>query len=299
MRSEREREWFFSLSLFHRRRPVPIVQCEPQTGGYSCSCQPTYRYPSKVSPVCQPIRVLNEYPTWHLTRTRRAIPRPNFFEKLRSLIFNRPSSCPPWSHIALLPVEDKDDDHIRFVYDLTRHVDRVARPFTLQAVRLAHLFSSYFALYRPDRDPANDGFLDRRPDPIVTEQLIEAEVISTGLAFGQLLEVGIYLNGSEYERQNPFQQQGEFGYRTSVFRSSNFGLAFVRFDPDEEKFILNRTLDGSYLQEGSWFDKAMQMRTVVETKRYTVSMTMRRDLFGTQSIRLAPMTYDAPTTGVW
>lgn len=250
--------------------------------------------------------MLNEYPTWHLTRTRRSIPRPNFFEKVRSLIFNRPSSCPPWSHIGPLPVEDKDDEQIRFVDDLTRHVDRVGRPFTLQAVRLAHLFSSYFALYRPDRDPANDGFVDRRADPLVTEQLIESEVISTGLAFGQLLEVGVYFNGSEYERQNPFQQraelldgQNEFGYRTSVFRPKNFALAFVRLDPDEEKFLLNRTLDGSHLQEAGWFHKAMQMRTAVETKRYTVSMTMRRDLFGTQSIRLPAMTYDAPTTGVW
>lgn len=304
-----------------------LNQCEPlpgfafQSGGYQCSCQPTYRYPSDVRtpyrpaldkypsnvlPVCQPIRLLNQYPTWHVSRTRRSTPRPNLFEKLRSLIFHRPSTCPPWSHIAMLPVEDKDDDNIRFVYDLTRHVDRIARPFTLQAVRLAHLFSSYFALYRPDRDPANDGFLDRRPDPIITEQWIESEVMSTGLAYAQLLEVGIYLNGSEYERQNPFQQRGEslegqneFGYRTSVFRSMNYALAFIRFDQDEDKYILNRTLDGSYLQEGGWYDKAMQLISSVETKRYTVSMSMRRDLFGSQMIKLPPMSYDAPTTGVW
>ncbi|CAF4482529.1 unnamed protein product, partial [Rotaria magnacalcarata] len=80
----------------------------------------------------------------------------------------------------------------------------------------------YLALYRPDRDPANDGFIDRRSDPSLNEQWLESEVMSTGLSYTQLLEVGIYINGSEYERQNPFQQRGElfdgnkeFGYRTS------------------------------------------------------------------------------------
>jgi hypothetical protein len=207
----------------------------------------------------------------------------------------------------MLPAEDNNDDNIRFIQDLTRHVDRIARPFTIQAVRLAHLFSGYLALYRPDRDPANDGFLDRRPDPVLTEQWFESELISTGLAYAQLLEVGIYLNGSEYERQNPFQQrgesfenQGEFGYRSSVFRPMNFGLSFRRFDREnEDKYVLNRTLDGSYLEEGGWYDKAMEKRTSIETKRYTVSMAMRRDLLGTQSIRLPAMSYDAPTTGVW
>lgn len=208
----------------------------------------------------------------------------------------------------MLPAEENNDDNIRFIQDLTRHVDRIARPFTVQAVRLAHLFSSYLALYRPDRDPANDGFLDRRPDPVLTEQWFESELISTGLAYAQLLEVGIYLNGSEYERQNPFQQrgesldnQGEFGYRSSVFRPMNFGLSFIRFDQEnnDDKYVLNRTLDGSYLEEGGWYDKAMETRTSIETKRYTVSMAMRRDLLGTQSIRLPPMSYDAPTTGVW
>lgn len=206
----------------------------------------------------------------------------------------------------MLPTEQNDDDSIRFVNDLTRHVDRIARPFTLQAVRLAHLFSSYLALYRPDRDPANDGFLDLRPDSPLSEQWLESEIISTGLAYAQLLEVGIYLNGSEYERQNPFQQRGElfegqneFGYRTSVFRNMNFGLSFIRFDQDDNKYILNRTLDGSYLNEGSWYDKAMRMTTSIQTTRYSVSMAMRRDLLGTQLIKLPTLLYDAPTTGVW
>ena len=263
------------------------------------------------SPVCQPIRLLSQYPTWQSKRNRRdrvirSIPRPNPFEKLRSLIFNRPSTCPPWSHIAMLPVEQNTDDNIRFIQDLTRYVDHIARPFTLQAVRLAHLFSSYLAMYRPDRDPANDGFIDRRPDPVLTEQWIEAELLSTGLSYSQLLEIGVYLNGSEYERQNPFQQRGEtlegrteFGYRTSVYRPMNFGVSFIRFDTDEEKYILNRTLDGSYLEEGGWYDKAMQLRHAIEYRRYSVSMTMRRDLLGTQLLKVPTSFYDAPVTGIW
>ena len=206
----------------------------------------------------------------------------------------------------MLPAQENDDENIRLINDLTRHVDRIARPFTLQAVRLAHLFSSYLALYRPDRDPANDGFLDRRADPSLTEQWLESELVSTGLAYAQLLEVGVYLNGSEYEQQNPFQQRGEslegkneFGFRTSVFRSMNYGLAFLRYDENEDKYILNRTLDGSYLNEGTWYDKAMQMRHTIQTKRYSVSMAMRRDVLGTQLIRLPTQFYDAPTTGVW
>ena len=262
-------------------------------------------------PVCQPVRLLTQYPTWQTEksakdRSRRSIPRPNIFEKLRSLVFNRPSSCPPWSHIAMLPAEQNDDENIRFISDLTRHVDRIARPFTLQAVRLAHLFSSYLALYRPDRDPANDGFIDRRPDPPLTEQWLESEIMSTGLAYNQLLEVSIYLNGSEYERQNPFQQRGEyfdaekeFGYRTSVFRHMNYGLAFIRFDHDEDKYILNRTLDGSYLNEGTWYDQAMQSLSQIQTARYKVSMAMRRDFAGTELIKLPTLLYDSPTTGVW
>ncbi|CAF1327965.1 unnamed protein product [Adineta steineri] len=304
----------------------PIAGFNLQSGGYQCSCHPNFRYPSNVRtpyrpafdkysskslPICQPVRLLTQYPTWQVEQTkhyqyRRSVPRPNLFEKLRSLIFNRPSTCPPWSHIAMLPVEQNDDDNIRFVNDLTRHVDRIARPFTLQAVRLAHLFSSYLALYRPDRDPANDGFLDRRSDPPLTEQWLESEIMSTGLAYTQLLEVGIYLNGTEYERQNPFQQRGEplegqneFGYRTSVFQHMNYGLAFIRFDNDDEKYILNRTLDGSYLNEGGWYDKALQMRANIEKQRYSVSMTMRRDILGTQLIKLPTLLYDAPTTGVW
>jgi hypothetical protein len=262
-------------------------------------------------PICQPVRLLQQYPTWQGERSkrhqhRRAIPQANLFEKLRSLIFNRPSACPPWSHIAMLPVEQNDDDNIRFINDLTRHVDRIARPFTLQAIRLAHLFSSYLALYRPDRDPANEGFIDRRSDPPLTEQWIESEIMSIGLAYTQLLEVSIYLNGSEYERQNPFQHRdeilegkNEFGYRTSVFRHMNYGLAFIRFDNDDDKYILNRTLDGSYLNEGGWYDKAMQMISNIQTKRYSVTMSMRRDMLGTQLIKLPTMLYDAPINGIW
>ena len=211
----------------------------------------------------------------------------------------------------MLPVEQNDDENIRFINDLTRYVDRIARPFTLQAIRLAHLFSSYLALYRPDRDPSNDGFIDRRSDPPLTEQWIESEIMSTGIAYSQLLEISIYLNGSEYERQNPFQQRGEFfdnnnefGYRTSVFQQMNYGLAFIRFDNnknnnDDDKYILNRTLDGSYLNEGTWYDKAMQMISTIQTKRYSVSMSMRRDMMGTQLIKLPTLLYDAPTAGVW
>ena len=206
----------------------------------------------------------------------------------------------------MLPAEQNDDESIRFISDLTRHIDHVARPFTLQAVRLAHLFSSYLALYRPDRDPANDGFIDRRADPPLTEQWLESEIMSTGLAYNQLLEVSIYLNGTEYERQNPFQQRNEifdekseFGYRSSVFRSMNYGLSFIRFDNDQEKYILNRTLDGSYLNEGGWYDKAMEMISSIQTKRYSVSMSMRRDIIGTQLIKLPTLLYDAPTTGIW
>jgi hypothetical protein len=262
-------------------------------------------------PICQPVRLLTQYPTWQVSRSkrhqsRRSIPRANLFEKLRLLIFKRPSTCPPWSHIAMLPDEQNDDENIRFINDMTRHVDRIARPFTLQAVRLAHLFSSYLALYRPDRDPANDGFIDRRSDPPLTEQWIESEIMSTGLAYSQLLEVSIYLNGSEYERQNPFQQRGEFfdgqnefDYRTSVFRAMNYGLSFIRFDNDEEKYILNRTLDGSYLNEGGWYDKAMEMITTIQTTRYSVSMAMRKDIIGTQLIKLPTFLYDAPTNGIW
>ena len=269
------------------------------------------KYPSSTLPVCQPIPLLTPYPTWQIERTkryqyRRSIPRPDLFERLRSLIFHRPSSCPPWSHIAMLPVEQNNDDNIRFVNDVTRYVDRIARPFTLQAVRLAHLFSSYLALYRPNWNPANDGFIDRRPDPSLTEQWIESEVMSTGLAYEQLLEVSIYLNGSEYERQNPFQRRGEplegyneFGYRTSVFRYMNYGVSFIRFDNNDNKYILNRTLDGSYLEKGGWYDKAMQMMTEIKIERYSVSMAMRRDLLGTQLIKLPTLFYDAPTTGVW
>ncbi|CAM2700196.1 unnamed protein product [Rotaria socialis] len=304
----------------------PIAGFGLQSGGYQCSCHPNFRYPSNVVipyrpafdkysstslPQCQPIRLLTQYPTWHVERSkrnknRRSIPRPNVFEKLRSLVFNRPSTCPPWSHIAMLTAEQDDDENIRFTNDLTRHIDRIARPFTLQAVRLAHLFSSYLALYRPDRDPANDGFIDRRSDPPLNEQWLESEVMSTGLSYTQLLEVGIYINGSEYERQNPFQQRGElfdgnkeFGYRTSVFRNTNYGLSFIRFDTDDNKYILNRTLDGSYLHEGGWYDKAMQMKANVKTSRYSVSMTMRRDLLGTNLIKLPTLVYDAPTVGVW
>ncbi|CAF4309504.1 unnamed protein product [Rotaria sp. Silwood2] len=304
----------------------PIAGFALQSGGYQCSCHPNFRYPSYVhipyrpafdkysstsSPQCQPIRLLTQYPTWHVERSkrhqyRRSISRPNVFEKLRSLIFHRPSTCPPWSHIAMLPVEQNDDDNIRFINDLTRHIDRIARPFTLQAIRLAHLFSSYLQLYRPDRDPANDGFIDRRSDPPLTEQWIESEIMTTGLTYTQLLEVSIYLNGSEYERQNPFQQrnelyegQNEFGYRTSVFRHMNYGLSFIRFDNDDNKYILNRTLDGSYLNEGGWYDKAMQMKTNIKTTRYSISMTMRRDLLGTQLIKLPTLFYDAATNGVW
>ncbi|CAF1290010.1 unnamed protein product [Adineta steineri] len=325
-------QWLESEIMSTGLAYTQLLECDPiagfnlQSGGYQCSCHPNFRYPSNVRtpyrpafdkyssksvPHCQPVRLLTQYPTWQVEQTkhyqyRRSVPRPNLFEKLRSLIFNRPSTCPPWSHIAMLPVEQNDDDNIRFVNDLTRHVDRIARPFTLQAVRLAHLFSSYLALYRPDRDPANDGFLDRRSDPPLTEQWLESEIMSTGLAYTQLLEVGIYLNGSEYERQNPFQQRGEplegqneFGYRTSVFQHMNYGLAFIRFDNEDEKYILNRTLDGSYLNEGGWYDKALQMRANIEKQRYSVSMTMRRDILGTQLIKLPTLLYDAPTTGVW
>ncbi|CAF4342850.1 unnamed protein product, partial [Rotaria magnacalcarata] len=68
-----------------------------QSGGYQCSCHPNFRYPSNVVipyrpafakysstslPQCQSIRLLTQYPTWQVEKSkrnknRRSIPRPN------------------------------------------------------------------------------------------------------------------------------------------------------------------------------------------------------------------------------
>jgi len=43
----------------------------------------------------------------------------------------------------------------------------------------------------------------------------------------------------------------------------------------------------------------MQMQTSIQTTRYSLSMAMRRDILGTQLIKLPTLLYDAPTTGIW
>ncbi|CAF0735236.1 unnamed protein product [Didymodactylos carnosus] len=339
----------------------PVGGIQFKSGGYECTCRNNFRYPSNirspfrpafdrypVSPVCQPISLLTPYPSWQTNGeqirltplhniVRRSV-RPNLFEKLRAIVFNRTSvTCPPWSHIGLFYNIDTDYDD-RFISDLSRHLDIVYKPFTLQAVRIAHLLSSYLQLYRPNWDPVNDGFEDRRPDPPLFEHVLESEISSTGLAYSQLLEVGIYFNGSEYERQNPYQQFGypstggggggynprygfnindnsgtderenerhhenfhfqrtNFGYNTKPFQEMSYAITFLRLS--NGKYIINRTLDGSHLALGTWYDKAM-LNGRVDTSLYSVSMAMRRDSLGTQLLRLPQVQYISPTAGIW
>lgn len=264
-------------------------------------------------------------------RKKRFLDKRNNFEKLRDSIFGdqehlrRKCLSSPFQDIILL---NEDDE--RFIVNLRNHANEVFKPQTAQAVRIAHILSSYLQLHSPiasssvnyqnDYSPFNKLGDTLRPDPQLDEYTVIGEIMSTLQAHYPLQEVNVFFNGTEYNRQKFFSGQNTLAFGISMIRS------------DIETF-LNRSNDNSHLSK-TWYLDAINrftygggqtkfggyypdeferkyyesagpfdsntMSSNFKFDRFSIEMSLRKTFDGMQgSISLPTKSYDAPTSGVW
>jgi len=143
------------------------------------------------------------------------------------------------------------------IFWLRNHANDAFRPQTAQAVRLAHVLSSYLQLHNPiesssvnqqnDFGPFNKLGDKLRPDPQLDEYIVIGEIMSILQAHYPLQEVSVFFNGTEFNRQKFFSSQNTLGFGISMIRS------------DIETF-LNRSNDDSHLSK-TWYLDAINKFT--------------------------------------
>lgn len=197
-----------------------------------------------------------------------------------------------------------------------------------QALRIAHVLSSYLQLHSPFstssvNSQTDFGYLknveDLKPDPQLDESIITGEIMSTLLSNYHVQEVNVFFNGSEFERQKFFSSQNTL----------SFGLSAIRSDIE---LILNRSTDDSHIKKSWYLDSIMRFRfsgktkfagpyKTEEEKRYFESagpfndglfgQTFKFDRFGIEmnirktfdglngNVEISPKFYDAASGGIW
>jgi hypothetical protein len=265
----------------------------------------------------------------HKHRRKRFLDKRNNFEKLRDSIFGdqnvfkRRCLSMPYTDVLLL-----NDDDDRFVSNLRFHADSVFKAQTAQAIRIAHILSSYLQLHSPfegassvnaqnDYGAYTNMGINMTPDPQLGENLVVGEIMSTLQAHYPLQEVSVFFNGSEFERQKMFSTQDNLA----------FGLSMIRTDTEH---YLNRSNDDTHLSK-SWYKDASfrfrygggksvyggtyhsneekvyyQATSPFDTEdsfkfeRYGIEMNLRRSFDGLHGNADLPVKhYDASSKGVW
>lgn len=265
-------------------------------------------------------------------RQKRFLDRRNSFEKLRDAIYSSDILFRRQCFSRIQDVLRLFEDDERFIINLRYYVNDVFRAQMAQAIRIAHILSSYIQLHVPFGTTsfagnqydsfnsfANTVGIKMKQDPQLDERLVIAEIMSTLNAHYPLLEVNVFFNGSEYARQKLYATQNTLA----------FGLSMIRTDSE---MWLNRSNDDSHLTK-SWYQDAINRFTYAgkgtfsgagafqpnnernfylnpdsfdlnsmsyRIDRYTVEMNLRRTFDGlTGSVNLPIKYYDAASSGVW
>lgn len=198
-----------------------------------------------------------------------------------------------------------------------------------QAIRIAHVLSSYIQLHSPfsasSVNSQNDfgsftNLNNLKPDPQLEENIIIGEIMSTLISNYPIQEVNVFFNGTEYDRQKFYSTQNTL----------SFGLSMIRSDIE---LLLNRSNDNSHLSKSWYLDAIARFKygggkTVFggpyatnEEKqffqsagpfdnnflsnnfrfdRYAIEMSLRRSFDGLNgNVEIAPKYYDAASSGIW
>lgn len=264
-------------------------------------------------------------------RTKRFLDKRTNFEKLRDAIFGdqtylrRKCLSMPFQDIVRL---NEDDE--RFINSLRLHANMAFRPQVAQAIRIAHVLSSYLQLHSPiskssvnsqnDYSSANNMGTILRPDPQLEEHYIVGEIMSTLLAHFPLQEVSVFFNGTEFTRQKFFAGQNVLSIGLTAIRSDieiflnrsndNSHLtktwyldAVNRFQYGGEKTVFGgyyqNDIEKAYYQSAGPYDSS-HLQTNFKYDRFGIEMSLRKSFDGLLgNVELPPKYYDAPTSGVW
>lgn len=264
-------------------------------------------------------------------RTKRFIDKRNNFEKLRDSIYDNQDDLQ--RRCAMEPFRDilyLNEDDERFYLNLRYHANEVFKPQMAQAIRIAHLLSSYIQLFSPfssssiyNQNPfgtSNNFNTNLKTDPQLEEYVLIGEAISTLMANYPLQEVNIFFNGTAYDLQK--------FYSTQI----NLGMGFSAIRSDIE-FILNKTTDGTHLSK-TWYKDASNrflygggkslfggpyeydderkfyqnagpfdanaFKNSFAFDRFGIEMSLRREFQGLSgNVEIPPKYYDAAVSGVW
>ncbi len=275
-----------------------------------------------------------------LVRKRRFLDKRNNYERLRDAIFTYEGQfkrqCYTQNNQDVIQVFDDDE---RYTFDLRSHVNDAFPPQMVQAIRIAHVISSYIQLHIPYGTSSlagnqydtlnsfvNTMSLNMRQDPQLDEHFIIAEIMSTLNAHYPLVEANVFFNGTEYARQKLYSSQNTL----------SFGLSMYRTGGGNDEVFLNRSNDNSHLTK-SWYKNAIDRYTYAGGKsaqhadagagafqnnyeknffdtpntfdlasqtyridRYSIEMDLRRNFDGTSGTVTLPIKYyDAASSGVW
>ncbi len=272
------------------------------------------------------------FPFKQANRRKRFLDRRNAFEKLRDSIYSSNDYYKRQCYSVYQDVIRLYDDDERFILNLRYHVNDVFKPQMAQAIRIAHILSSYIQLHIPIGTTsaagsqydtfnlfANNVGNKMKQDPQLDERLVIAEIMSTLYANYPLLEANVFFNGTEYSRQKLYSTQNTLA----------FGLSAIRTDSE---LMLNRSNDDSHLTK-SWYKDAISRYTFASKgtfggagafqpeneknfysnpstfdlnsltyriDRYSIEMNLRRSFDGLSgSVDLPVKFYDAASSGVW
>ena len=264
-------------------------------------------------------------------KRKRFLDRRNAFEKLRDSIYasnDYKRQCYSM-YQEILRLHDDDE---RYILNLRYHANDVFKPQMAQAVRISHILSSYLQLHSPIGTTSSAGnqydsfnyFSNvvgkkMRPDPQLDERIVIAEIMSTLYAHYPLLEVNVFFNGSEYNRQKLFSTQNTLAFGLSGFKTGS-------------ELLLNCSNDDSHLSK-PWYQDAVSRYTFASKgtfsgagafqpdneknfyvnpntfdlnsltyriDRYSIEMNIRNSFDGLSgSVDLPVKFYDAAASGVW
>lgn len=197
-----------------------------------------------------------------------------------------------------------------------------------QALRIAHVLSSYLQLHSPFSTSSINSQTDfgrlknvegLKPDPQLDESIVIGEIMSTLISNYPIQEVNVFFNGSEFDRQKLFSSQNTL----------SFGLSAIRSDIE---LILNRSNDDSHIKKSWYLDSIKRFRYSGKPKfggpysteeekqyfestgpfndglfsdsfkfdRYGIEMNIRKTFDGLNgNVEISPKYYDAASSGVW
>lgn len=215
--------------------------------------------------------------------------------------------------------------HLNITKSFRKHAEAVFKAQTSQAIRIAHILSSYLQLHSPSSSTSsvnteniysNYG-RNLRPDPQLEEYIVVGEIISTILTNYPIQEISVFFNGTEFNRQKTFAIQNTLAFGVSAIKSdielllnrsnddshiskSWYKDAINRFIYNDNKTayagIYNNEIERNYFQSVGALDASSKYKI----DRYGIEMSLRKSFDGIQGNNELPVKYyDAASSGVW